>query len=527
MSVMSPRVWKLRGLALSAVAGVLVTQGCGTTSGGAAGDSGADQSRGADGGRDAPLSSDSTSPLDVTSDSKAADVRSEGSMSPDSSGGCPQGTALPDGCAGAPACAPQLPHLLDVGTIVMLNVLPGSDYTDGTLDWTATGGAGSGAKGTVTVSGGLLGGSDGQGYTITSAGSGYTSRPMIAVSGLVGGSGGSITPSVYQATPHNASTRWNVAGVDYCVGVPSGKVLKDPTVPSNLPSGASYASSTVTVSGCNVTLDGFDFTLHATVVSVKVTVASCTTTIRESKFAANATALQPIANLLSLGSGGAFVFERNEYNGLAAIGDASGSGFEVNDPIQGAGKITLEYNYFHDFDSKVIQVSGSTPAAPFAEKYNLFEDYGSCATPPCAHGEAEYTYGGPGTIAFTSEFNTYLEHFHTGSADLTSLQAVQADDVDIDGSTDDHNVILAPGPQATCNMYNANAYVAAADVFDGQQEGGTLSNVSFAYNYLDNSGTYFPWYHSTGMGVTHTNNVDTGTGGTCNCNVVSSDGSCD
>jgi hypothetical protein len=220
---------------------------------------------------------------------------------------CPQGTALPDGCKRAPAGAPQLPHLLDVRTVVMLNILPGSGYADGTYDWTATGGGGSGAAGTVTVSGGMLGGQNNQGYAIADPGSGYTSRPTISVSGLSGGSGGSITPTVYQATPHSASTPWNMPGVDYYVGVPSGTTLKDPTTSGSLPSGAALSGSMVSVTGCNTTLDSLDFTLHATALVINVTGSGCTTTVQNSKFSANATSLYPIAFLESLGSGGQFV----------------------------------------------------------------------------------------------------------------------------------------------------------------------------------------------------------------------------
>jgi hypothetical protein len=51
--------------------------------------------------------------------------------------------------------------------------------------------------------------------------------------------------------------------------------------------------------------------------------------------------------------------------------------------------------------------------------------------------------------------------------------------------------------------------------------------MTFQYNYIDNSATYFPWYDATGSGVSHSDNVDTGTGGPCNCNTISGDGSCD
>jgi hypothetical protein len=362
----------------------------------------------------------------------------------------------------------------------------------------------------------MLGGSNGQDYTITNEGSGYTSRPSIVIEGTV-----NITPSVYQATPHNAATPWNMPGVDYYVGIPSGTALKDPTDTANLPSGATYnGSDRVTITGCGVTLDGFDFTLHNTALVVDVSAANCTTTIQDSKFSANATSLQPIALLSNLGSDGTFLFQRNEYDGLAPTG-GGGSGFHVNDPIQlnstsAAANVILKYNYFHNFEAKVIQASGSSSGNTLTEQYNLFADFGSCSG-SCAHGEAEYTYCcGGDSIALTLQFNTYIIHFHDSPRDLTSLQAVQADDVNITGTTDDHNVIFGPGPQLTCNQNNQIGYLASADVFDGQQEGGTLSNTAFTYNYLDNSGLYFPWYHNGGTGVTYTNNVDAGTGTACN-----------
>jgi chitodextrinase len=260
------------------------------------------------------------------------------------------------------------------------------------------------------------------------------------------------------------------------------------------------------------------------VAVVNVSGSNCTTTIQNSKFQANATALQTIALLSNLGSSGSFVFQRNEYNGLAPAG-GSGSGFMVNDPIEGRGNgasISLLYNYFYNFDSKAIQISGGNPSISFVEKYNLFADFGSCAG-GCAHGEAEYTYGSvPNGVSVGFQFNTYLLHFHTGGADLTSAQTVQADNINITGTTDDHNVIFAPGPEGTCSTNNQTAYTAAALVFDGQQESGAISNVSFTFNYLDNSGTYFPWYHAGGTGMTYANNLDAGSGGACG-NIGTSD----
>jgi hypothetical protein len=434
---------------------------------------------------------------------------------------CPQGSALPDGCLGAPAGSAQFPHLLDTQQVIMLNIIPGSGYTNGTFNWTASGGGGSGANGTVTVSGGLLGGSNNQGYTIASQGSGYTSRPTINVSGLAGGTGGSITPTVYQATPHTASPKWNMPGVDYHVGIPSGTVLKDPTNPANLPAGAAFASSTVTVTGCNVTLDSFDFTLHNTVVVTNVSGSNCTTTIQNSLFHANGTSPFPIVSMTSLGSNGTFVMQNSEYNGLAPIG-GSGSGFTINFPINpGAGTTKLLYNYFHEFDAKMIQISGGTPANQLIERFNLFSDFGNCATPPCDHGEAEYMFSGA-TLAFTGQFNTYILHFTTGFTDLTAPHAVQADNMAINGTTDDHNVVLMPGPQLTCGS-NSNNYQATRAIYDGAQNdpsAASISNITFSQNYVDAAGGFFVWTHGAQGGATNTStvtgNIDAGTGAACN-----------
>ncbi len=449
---------------------------------------------------------------------------------------CPYPTALPDGCLGAPAGTTQLPHLLDVQQVTALNILPGSGYTDGTYNWTASGSGGSAASGTVAVLGGALGGSTGLLYTIANQGTHYTSRPAIAVPPAAGaGIGGSITPTVYQATPHNASTPWNMPGVDYYVGIPpSVTSLKDPTINGNLPPGATLSGNTVTVTGCNVTLDSLDFTLHSTVLVINVTGANCTTTVQNSKQHAISTTVtyKSIALLQSLGSGGVFLYQNNEYDGLAPYGKTGGSGLLVDTPIccigSSGSNVTLMYNYFHNFDSKIIQLSGTLPSSSFMERYNLFANFGSCGTNgkgPCQHGEAEYTYSiNPGTLSFTSQFNTYILPSYVGTPDPTAPQAVQADNMTLDGVLDDHNAILAQGPQNTCSYNNQIAYVAAAAVFDGAQNdpnAALLTNATFAYNYIDNSGTYFPWYHAATGGAkitntTWTNNVDTGTGNSCN-----------
>lgn len=424
---------------------------------------------------------------------------------------CPS-TGFSDGCSSAPTGTIQFPHLLDIQMVTQLNVIAGTGYTNGTYTWTATGCTGSGATGTITVAGGKLAGATSQQYTISNEGTGYTCRPTIAIpSGASGGSGGQIVPTVYQARP-----AWAVCGVDYYCGVPSGTSFADPS--TTLPSGATYASNVVTVTGCNVTLNALDFTLHSGImININVTSSSCATTVTNSKFAAFAVN-QPIIFCTNLGTSGSLVFNKNNYDGLAATG-GTGSGFNVNDPIECQGTVSMMYNYFHNFDSKVIQMGGLSGAPVFTEKYNLFSNFGYCSTPPCSHGEAEYTFGS-GSLKVDFEYNTYNVAFtSSGHNDLTAPHAIQADSLNITGTTDLNNVVLAPGPQNTCDGGNANAYTASGVIYNGDQEGGTLSGTTFKGDYVDNSATFFPWYNDYTSGHTALtvgpNNIDAGSGSIC------------
>lgn len=74
---------------------------------------------------------------------------------------------------------------------------------------------------------------------------------------------------------------WNVAGVDYPVGVPAGTSLLDPTTAA-LPPGCSFSGSTVTCLGSTpITLNGYDFSLHN---GTSLTISAANITVTCSKF---------------------------------------------------------------------------------------------------------------------------------------------------------------------------------------------------------------------------------------------------
>jgi hypothetical protein len=435
---------------------------------------------------------------------------------------CPQGSTLSDGCSGAQTQGwLPYPYLLTPHTVIAVSVIPGNDYIDGTFNWQSTGGGClTPAAGTVTVAAGQLGGPSGTQYMIVRRGDGCTHRPIIPVPQDAGsGHGGSLTATVYQATPHNALSRWNMPGVDYKVGYDTTLTLKNPAT-DPLPEGARYSNHTVNIYQDNVILNGYNFcTAHVNLVVENGVVGAL---ISNNYFCPNS--YNKFWTII-MGDSGSASFKYNNFDGLAALGGTGSSFNEAMAILSKGADMTFQYNYCYQQDSKCFQISGSAKPTKLVEQFNLFDTIGNCATPPCDHGDSDYQYGnkGTGVLKILVNFNTYINWFHRSVDDMTAVSAVQADNVTIDGTSYDHNVIFAPGPQDTCNYHNQIHYTSSADIFDGMQETGTLKNISFSDNYLDNSATYFPWYHQGGSksypyfeGASYTKNIDAGTSNTCN-----------
>ena len=87
----------------------------------------------------------------------------------------------------------------------------------------------------------------------------------MGVSGFNDGSAGAPAgapqlPSLLSG--YAARPPWQVAGVDYAVGVPSGMTLKDPATINMAGVSVNAASHLIVMSGNNVTLSGYDFSLE-------------------------------------------------------------------------------------------------------------------------------------------------------------------------------------------------------------------------------------------------------------------------
>ncbi|WP_157644197.1 hypothetical protein, partial [Bradyrhizobium sp. WSM2793] len=156
---------------------------------------------------------------------------------------------------------------------------------------------------------------------------------------------------------------WSVAGVDYAVGAASTS-LKDPATISMAGVSIDASSRTITISGSNITLDGYDFSLHG---GYQVTLAGANATISNSNFAIGTNQ----GSYLIYGSSAAsnLTITHNTFDG-SAIGNATSFiGFA------GSGQVTMEYNWFKRFPQHVVeftQANGS-PSFSVVYKYNLIE----------------------------------------------------------------------------------------------------------------------------------------------------------
>lgn len=442
------------------------------------------------------------------------------------SASCPYGTGMSDGCPGAQAHG-VMPYtnFADYQKVILVNVNAGTGYTDGTgYTWTSSGGGCSiNAQGTVDVIGGKL-----TNGLVSKEGSGCTSRPRISIpAGAGNGRGGSIVPTVYQSTPHNASTTYNLPGVDYPVGYDNTLSLRDPAGAS-LPECASYdrSRSRVTIKSNNCTINGFDFTQHDTILEVAGNLTG--TVITNNKFSANGNATNHENIQIDAGSCDTTI-KYNQFDGGALSGTGSGHALIASINIGCySGQVVFEYNYCFNVDSKCLNYSGGVVGTFYTvsltERYNLYTEIGLCRS--CSHGEAEYAYSGfPGTVYETIrpwilQFNVAFTHWPELTL-ATSQIAIEADAVNIADADVEYNYVLVPGPWAATGSNNSHraAITSSAAIYCGYQEGGNNSSGTMKHNFIDYTGAFFPYNQSGGtcnIAFPSISDVNAVTGRPCN-----------
>lgn len=192
---------------------------------------------------------------------------------------------------------------------------------------------------------------------------------------------------------------WQVAGIDYHVGIPAGTVLKDPTLAGALPPGATYSATahTVTVAANGVTLDAYDFSLHG---GIRLVVTAADVTVRNCLFVTGANQGAQGTVVAVTPAAGNVTFLNNEFSG-ANIPVTSQAGNLLY--VQNHGTAAFLYNHIHDTGGDAIDFSGG-PQAEIVD-YNLFANIGTRT----AHADTLQWYNAQvtsGEIAFNTVYQS-------------------------------------------------------------------------------------------------------------------------
>jgi hypothetical protein len=161
---------------------------------------------------------------------------------------------------------------------------------------------------------------------------------------------------------------WNVAGVDYHVGLGAGTPLKDPST-ATLPSGCSYSAPTVSCSGKGITLAGFDFSLHG---GMKLVMNGAGDTITGNNFALAPSCSDPVIDF-TVSAGSSITINYNDFDGGGSSCGTLVFGTMLNGKYGNGSTSTVEYNVFGNTPQDVLDAAGpSTGAAAYVLEYNLF-----------------------------------------------------------------------------------------------------------------------------------------------------------
>ena len=298
---------------------------------------------------------------------------------------------------------------------------------------------------------------------------------------------------------------WQVAGVDYAVGVPSGAALLDPTVAANLPAGASIdaVNHMIDVHGNNVTLSGYDFSLHGGWGVTIEAGTTGTTTISNSNFVMGSG--EPIAiNAQSTNVGNLTVlndtFNGTQQNIPSVQPPPAGSGLSGAINYNGNGTFVAEYNDIFNMPGDGIDFSSGT-VTPTIE-YNLFAGLGYT---PGAHADPVQFYGDTVNNAVI-DFNTIYSPQGSNKSANEGLQIEAQGGSTITNTQIENNVIIATGPTMTQSL----------SIATWQDSGNTLSGVTVTNNYVDPTASYGALGTGSnapqGSGLVFNNNINMLTG---------------
>ena len=285
---------------------------------------------------------------------------------------------------------------------------------------------------------------------------------------------------------------WQVAGVDYYVGIPSGTVLLNPATISMPGVTVNASTHTIEVTGNNVTLSGYDFSLNGG-WEVYQAAGANNLTIKNSNFLIGSNNNNEVVQAVGAG---ALTLLYNNINGSGA----AGSGANQDTLVMAAGSgLNAEYNYFSNAFSDFIDVGFGT--GNYTVKYNLFNAYGFGSS---VHADVVQTWGND-IASLNVEYNTVYQPAPTGGYPTQANSFVRIGDEDVvsGGSYNGalNNVVSNPVIAYNTAVYKgtvANFAQLSADKYSAPE----ITNPSVYSNYIDPQGIAYAVYTSIyGLGT--------------------------
>src|SRR5262249_49912615 len=167
---------------------------------------------------------------------------------------------------------------------------------------------------------------------------------------------------------------WNVAGVDYAVGIKSGITLRDPTPggvldPALAALGCSLSGANIFVNASNVTISGWDFSLHG---GYSLKIEGDNDTVANNRFALGANHAA-VTDLIGIDGNNATIIY-NDLNGNGLINAYIGRGLI---DAGGGGTTTIEYNsIMNAYSENIVLASFDPSGVGLVLQYNVIGNMG-------------------------------------------------------------------------------------------------------------------------------------------------------
>ena len=292
-------------------------------------------------------------------------------------------------------------------------------------------------------------------------------------------------PGLFSGYPTRPA--WKVAGVDYAVGVPADITLLDPANITTPGVSLDRSSHLVYVTGDNVVLDGYDFSLEG---GWGLYVTGANDTILNCNFMVGENNIVPIDGSSSASN---LTIRRSTINGggVGVVGNAAAIWAIIN--YDGTG-LTVEASWLSYTPEDAIDYNGN---GTLIVRRNLFNNLGYTVG---AHADSVQFTRGTVTNSVISS-NTVYDPQPVGGFPVQGGEGLQVE-AQLGGTITNtrlaNNTIVTTGPVMTAG------YLIAVR----QDSDSILNGIHVENNFLDPTGGWGPFYPPSGSNLWYNANMD-------------------